>query len=100
VSASRTRTLELIEAADAAYRRARMLVYDVLPVGEPVVMASLSSAQRDALLDLDIAEAHLADHRRQRYDSRRPTVVPVSIDATTVETRSVAARAPSRFHAV
>jgi hypothetical protein len=68
---SRERDLELMDAADAAYRRARVLVYDRLAAGEPVVMGCLSSNQRDAMIDLAVAEADLTDYRRRKHEPAR-----------------------------
>jgi hypothetical protein len=68
MEASLVRDSELTERAAAAYRRARVLVYDRLAPGEPVIEGRLSSVQREAIIELLMAEADVADYRRERYD--------------------------------
>jgi hypothetical protein len=55
---------ELLGAAEAAYRQARRLVYDALPPGVPPRNVTLTSQQRRALMDLEMAEANLEEFCR------------------------------------
>lgn len=61
-----TRLADLIAAADAAYQRARVELYDILPAGARIDIDAMSPAQRDAFDELIIAEAELASFRQTR----------------------------------
>jgi hypothetical protein len=52
-----------IAVADAAYRHARVVVYDTFPAGRVIDSAELTSDQREALTSLLMAEANLANYR-------------------------------------
>lgn len=54
---------ELVSAAEAAYKRARIEIYDRLPAGARVDFDALNESQRDAFENLVIAEAELANFR-------------------------------------
>jgi hypothetical protein len=59
-----SRECELLDAADAAYRHARAVVYDVLPIGVKLDQVELTVRQRRALAVLTGAESDLDDYRR------------------------------------
>jgi hypothetical protein len=63
---SLARGRRLTDAADAAYRQARMIVYDVLPIGVPVQLTQLTPNQREVLDELADAEAELTNYRLNR----------------------------------
>lgn len=58
--------LVLTERAAAAYARARREVYDVLPIDTTL----LSFAQRQVLVDLEVADGELRRFRAQRMAPR------------------------------
>jgi hypothetical protein len=62
---------ELYNAVAAAYRRARLVVYDVLPAGATIHLNQLTELQRDALYDLTEAEADLVYYRRRAVPPQR-----------------------------
>jgi hypothetical protein len=64
MNACQIRRSVLIDAAEAAYRRARAEVFDRLPVGMPIAADLLTPSQRDALDDLASAEAELEEYRK------------------------------------
>lgn len=62
------RLSELVSAADHAYRRARIEIYDTLPPGARIDFDALSPSQRDTFEDLVIAEAELANFRHSHFE--------------------------------
>jgi hypothetical protein len=73
---------EMTERAAAAYRRARVLVYDRLDPGEPVVDGRLSSVQREAITELLMAEADLSECRSRRRSGAEHARISACITRT------------------
>jgi hypothetical protein len=64
ITMRQSREFDLLDAADAAYRYARLLVYDVVPIGVRLDQANLTMPQSLALVVLAGIELELASHRR------------------------------------
>jgi hypothetical protein len=65
---TQSRTDDLQDAADAAYRCARAIVYDVLPIGVRLDQADLTIRQRRALAVLADAELDLERYRSDQAE--------------------------------